>query len=251
MASVLGKSFSGATAVGLSRIHTTIGGSKKYFYTMQCDTCKTEFEKGSNKLEKSEVGCPECRKKNRQKNSKFFGYSHPLYSVWLGMLSRCHCAGHSGYADYGGRGIAVCSEWRGARAGGESTGTVDGFKLFLADMGPRPTPKHSVGRLDNEGNYTPGNCAWQTQKEQANNTRGNTYILHNGEQLTISQWADRVGMNVARFRGAVTRLGGRQSIVLCEQAIKEGRRLWGRGLYPTQAERNAMIAEKMEAYLHM
>ena len=249
MASVLGRSFSGATAIGLARIHETPSGSKKYFYTLQCNTCKAEFERASNKLEKIDVACPVCRKKENASRAANGGYAHPLYPVWLSMLSRCHCSGHSGYADYGGRGVTVCDRWRGARAGGESTGTVDGFHVFLADMGPRPSQKHSIGRLDNDLGYDPGNCAWQTQKEQMNNTRANTYILHNGEQLTITQWADRIGMNAARFRGAVARLGGRQAIMLCEQAIREGRRLWGRGLYPTKAERKALVADQMEAYL--
>lgn len=62
-------------------------------------------------------------------------------------------------------------------------------------MGPRPSGRHSLDRIDVNGNYEPGNCRWATQREQMQNTRANAFLTHNGETLCISEWARRVGMS--------------------------------------------------------
>lgn len=106
----------------------------------------------------------------------------PTYRIYSGMLSRCRNPNRKAYADYGGRGIQVCDRWLE-------------FENFYADMGPRPSPDHSLDRYpDSDGNYEPGNCRWATRVEQNNNRRGCVVLEHDGKRLTISQWSRESGI---------------------------------------------------------
>jgi hypothetical protein len=83
----------------------------------------------------------------------------PEFRVWAEMMARCECATNDSFYNYGGRGISVCSRWREA------------FEAFSADMGPRPSAKHTIERLNNAGNYEPSNCVWAVRKVQNRNKR--------------------------------------------------------------------------------
>lgn len=91
--------------------------------------------------------------------------------IWSGMKTRCSNSNRNSFRIYGGRGITVCAAW------------ADSFERFLADMGPRPSAQHSLERIDNDGNYEPGNVRWATKSEQASNRRA-PEVCVNGHELT-------------------------------------------------------------------
>jgi hypothetical protein len=93
------------------------------------------------------------------------------------MKQRCYDQSNKNYFNYGGRGIEICERW------------LHSFENFLADMGERPSPKHSIDRIDNNGNYEPGNCRWATDLEQANNTRKNRLLTVDGETKTMAEFS--------------------------------------------------------------
>lgn len=103
----------------------------------------------------------------------------PEYCAWDSMLRRCYNVEYREFAYYGGRGIAVCDEWRNS------------FYEFLHDMGERPEGM-SLDRIDTNGNYEPSNCRWATPQEQTRNRRSNVYITHNGETMILNDWATKL-----------------------------------------------------------
>lgn len=109
---------------------------------------------------------------------------------WCNMRRRCYEITNDRYHRYGGRGIIVCDRW------------LNSFENFFADMGEKPSQKHSIEREDNDGNYEPSNCYWGTKKEQANNRSSNVFIEHNGIVKTITDW-ELFLLN--RSKGEVTR----------------------------------------------
>lgn len=104
------------------------------------------------------------------------------YRVWYGMKTRCYNKKVPEYKRYGGRGIKICERW------------MD-IENFLEDMGESPKDM-TIERINNDGDYEPGNCKWATQKEQHNNTRRNVILKYNGLSLTMVQWAER--LNISR-----------------------------------------------------
>lgn len=129
-----------------------------------------------------------CRQRDtvRRRNTTH-GYASrkdqpPEYGVWALMKSRCLNQKNKSFAYYGGRGITVCDRW------------LD-FEPFYADMGPRPSPEHSIERVDNSLGYEPDNCVWATDFEQMNNTRRNVYLEAFGKRQSVAQWARELGMS--------------------------------------------------------
>lgn len=116
----------------------------------------------------------------------------PEYGIFLSMLRRCNDPKNKGYKYYGGRGIKVCDAWNHSSM----------YSFFLATVGRRPSRNHSLDRINNNGNYEPGNVRWATRKQQARNTRSNRVFTINGETHCVEEWAEKynVGSQAVRLR---------------------------------------------------
>ena len=106
------------------------------------------------------------------------------YKVWSGAIQRCYNPRCREFPWYGGRGIGVCDRWLEA----------NGFAHFFADLGPQPFPRASLHRLDNGGDYEPGNVVWSSARTQSRHRRSNRVLDHAGLSLILADWALRLGM---------------------------------------------------------
>lgn len=143
--------------------HVVLVSGLKNGHTQSCGCLKIESDAKGSRLRHGESNSPE-------------------HKVWMGMLDRCKNQNSTFYAIYGGRGIAVCERWTT-------------FENFLADMGPRPSLRHSIDRIDNDGDYEPGNCRWASAMQQANNTSKNVNITICERTMTMAQWCRETGID--------------------------------------------------------
>ena len=115
-----------------------------------------------------------------------------LHYLWRLMILRCQQPKAKMFKDYGGRGIKVCERWQN-------------FDNFCADMGARPSPEMQIDRIDNDGNYEPGNVRWATRAQQCRNRRSNINLTFTGRTMCVQDWAVELGLNVTTILNRMKR----------------------------------------------
>lgn len=178
---MVGKTFGKVTVLAEAGRHSE--RIKKLTYICVC-ACGKEFRTlGVNLRNGGTTSCG-CNHGGRVKHGNaLVGATTPEYRTWLNIKARCYNSSVGGYENYGGRGIYVCDEWK------------DSFETFLADMGPRPSPEHSIEREENDGPYSKANCKWATRVEQSNNRRSNRLVTLRGETKSLSDWTQTIGIS--------------------------------------------------------
>lgn len=152
-------------------------------YIVRCMRCGTDVRR-KRRLVLSGPPCHGCSTGSPHRNRS-------EYRIWRAMRLRCLSPGNSAYPDYGGRGITVCARW------------AESFENFIADMGPRPSRKHSIDRKDNDGPYSKENCRWATSLQQ-NRNRRNSIMTEDSVRAALDMIAGGSTIAEAACRFGVT-----------------------------------------------
>lgn len=126
-------------------------------------------------------------------NMSHGGSDLPEFYIWCTMRQRCSNPKNHKYHRYGGRGIKFCARW-------------SRFEAFLSDMGRRPTPQHTLDRINNDGNYEPGNVRWATRHQQARNRMTNHFLEYRGRRATIAEWSEITGIRYGNIKNRINNL---------------------------------------------
>lgn len=154
------------------------------FWLCKCDCGNIKSIASSSLLRAMTTSCGCFRKECLENRPSIHrGTKTPEYKSWLSMKRRCYCKTDKQYSRWGGRGITVCDKWK------------ESFPNFLSDMGEKPSPYHTIDRIDNNGNYTPENCKWSNPKEQSRNRRSNKWYEYNGLKMIITDWGNYFGIS--------------------------------------------------------
>lgn len=159
-----------------------LNSSGQAVYLCRCD-CGTEKEIRAGYLRDGRTKSCGCLSAElSSKRAKTHGLSrHPLFPVWHSMMARCFKPHNHAYKDYGARGITVCERWQSV-------------EHFIEDASRLWLPGLTLDRIDNDGNYEPGNVRWTDETAQSRNRRSNVYLTFNGKRQTLFEWADDVGI---------------------------------------------------------
>lgn len=157
-------------------------GAHSTYWECECSCGNTAVTRTAHLLNEKTRSCG-CLTRENNGGWKHGGAHSATYKAWQSIISRCTNPNDAvSFSRYGGRGITVCDRW------------LHSFENFRADMGDRPSPEYSIDRIDNDGNYEPGNCRWATRTQQARNRRSCRLIQYNGITATLADWADRLGL---------------------------------------------------------
>ena len=184
-------------ALSLQRAEKRNGEIYRYWNCL-CD-CGKMVVRGTaslrDKKHTSSCGCFLSESTSRKNKVHGFGARKKRtaeYQIWMGIRSRVNNPNHKNSKEYKERGIAICPRW-------------NSFENFISDMGNKPTPKHTIERINNAGNYDPENCRWATRSEQARNRRSNVMLTYKGETLCVIEWCERIGIEFCTLISRVSR----------------------------------------------
>ena len=160
-----------------------IGKSIAWLY--QCDCGEQGVARSSSLPAKTR--CAKCAREQQAQKITIHGETinpkrSSLYNTWLSIRQRCNNPKHLSYKDYGGRGIKLCERW-------------NSFDMFKLDVGEKPAPHMQINRIDNNGNYEPGNVEWATPSQNSNNRRSSRLIEYKGKAMTLRAWCDELGLS--------------------------------------------------------
>lgn len=157
---------------------SVIGENLRYGHTLSCGCARIE----SRIVSKTTHGATRGSRRT------------PEYNTWRSLKDRCCNPKDSGFRYYGGRGIKICMRWAS-------------YANFLSDMGKKPTPKHSIDRKNNDGNYCPENCRWATSKQQTRNYRRNRKLTFNERTQSLTEWCEELGLPPKSVHSRIVRFG--------------------------------------------
>jgi len=189
---LIGRRFGRLTVV--SRAENAPCGKARWNCLCDCGKENKEYDGNLKRGGVKSCGC--LKKEIGIRCYKHGKTSTRLYNIWRGMRKRTYCQNQKDYEGYGGRGIAVCDEWKN---------NYEAFEKWALQSGY--TNNLTIERINNDGDYTPENCRWATVEEQGNNKRNNHYITYNGEIKTVTEWSRIFGIKKATVYNRILTLG--------------------------------------------
>lgn len=174
---IAGQRFGMLVTIALEGIH-----GRSAHWTCACDCGNTTVVSGHclRRGQTKSCGCIKSAK-TAIRNTKHSMADTPEYDAWCKAKRRCFNPKDNRYSNYGARGITMCPEW------------VASFDSFFRHIGPRPAGAH-LDRINNDGNYEPGNVRWATRTASMRNRQDTILVTHDGETLTLKEWSERTGI---------------------------------------------------------
>ena len=168
----------------LTAIERDFSKRKRTMWICECDCGNTITVRSDVLLTGHTQSCGCMQKEITSNIKKTHGMANKrLYNIYNNMIRRCYHEKTTKYADYGGRGIKVCDEWKNDKMTFFKWATSNGYEEHL-----------TIDRINNDGNYEPSNCRWVTMKEQAKNKRTNHLVEYHGKSQSLKQWSEELGI---------------------------------------------------------